>query len=520
MRKLKPLFAILLAVTVILLSGCANVQSLLPKNDANLYELTAISQKADIYTSIDISGDNVLFLTASGTDSYELTVYNALNDRITAEKNLSDCPLEYITGAIFNSDNGIYVYDELNEKAVIYDLNLNQIGTADYVVVYDHEIASTLVNDTYAYLDTFAYTYEGGNFYVLFYNSPETVYVFDGRDKMIFSENQRRLLTGKLDQIKSDKSLILTLAVEDLDNSLCIDEAKLDTVPNGYFADVTLSALSDKYACFVERISNDQTGGESVIPYLWKYTENPTASTSDVKKMTEGDFENDNARLISELEDRYGIGIKTNEPPEFGFECDCTASPIQINMMLSSLSDCLDLFPKNFVKEIYKDAEYVNGLNIHIVENIDGATAFTNDFSETYEIAFGYRGFSDSVVFHELMHLIDNRIQTYYDENNMDFYGEWWTLNPPGFEYYYDDDHDINEEYFVSHYAMTNVGEDLADTFQTMFEAYEYGGDFRFSEYEHVKEKADLLSEAIRKAFPSMANADEVCWEKYAEYNN
>ena len=101
----------------------------------------------------------------------------------------------------------------------------------------------------------------------------------------------------------------------------------------------------------------------------------------------------------------------------------------------------------------------------------------------------------------------------------MDFYAQWWALNPDDFEYFYDNDHDSYEEYFISHYAMTNEAEDLADTFQAMYNAYAEDGDYRFNEYEHVNQKAALICEAIRKSFPCMEHADEVFWEKYAEFN-
>ena len=522
MRKLKPLLAIVLAASVFLLSGCANIQALFNKNDSDFYELTAISKKADIYQSIDISGDNILFLTASGIEDYELTVYDAQSNRITAEKSLSGCPLEYIAGAKFNSENEIIVYGGGNGEAITYDLSLNQTGTTDYTPVdsYDAAPESSFIDENSAIYDTYAFSYNESNYYFVLYTNPDQVYVFNGEDENIDAVDNGKLFTTELTYSESNNNWDNTLYVKDLENALCINSTQLETAPEGLFIDILESALSDKYVCFVERISNDQTSGGKTVPYLWKYTESPKNEAFEVTSMTEEEIVADNERIISEIKAKYGVNVLVNKEPKFGFEVELGVSPLQANSVLTALSSCLELFPENFIKEIYQDAEYINGFDIHIVDNVDGATAFANDFTDPYEIVFGYHGFEKSVVVHELMHLIDNRIQTYYDDNNMDFYSEWWKLNPDGFEYYFEEDHDSNEEYFVSHYAMTNVSEDLADTFQAMYNAYAENGDFRFNEYEHVNKKAALICEAIRKAFPCMENVDEAFWEKYADFTN
>ena len=519
MRKLRPALAVLIALSVVFLSGCANIQALFQDNSADFYEIKAISQKADIYQSIDISGDNILFLTASGIDDYVLTVYDAKSNRITAEKKLSDCPLEYISGAKFHNESTIFVFDAGSGKAISYDLNLKQTGTADYVI-YDQEYDSTFIDDSFAIYDTYAFSYNASNYYFVFYDNEEKIYVFNGEDEAINAADDGKLFTSESKYSEISNNWETTMYVKDLENALCINNAKLEGASSGLFIDILESAMNDKYVCFVERISNDQTGGYRAVPYLWKYTEAPVNEVIEVKAMTAADILDDNDKIIDDIKSKYGVKVIVNDEPNFGFEVELGATPLQVNSVLTSLSSCLDLFPENFIKEIYQDAEYINGFNIHIVDNIDGATAFANDFTDPYEIVFGYHGFEKSVVVHELMHLIDNRIQTYYDDNNMDFYAQWWALNPDGFEYYFEEDHDSNEEYFISHYAMTNVAEDLADTFQAIYNAYEENGDYRFNEYEHVNKKAALICEAIRKAFPCMENADEVFWEKYAEFAN
>ena len=521
MRKLKPLLAIVLAIAVIFLSGCADIQALLTQSSSDFYEPKAISKKADIYASIDISGDNILFLTAKGLEDYELTVFDAAANKKTAEKSLSGIDLEYIAGAKFKGENEIIVYDEGNEKAITFDLALNQTGTADYPYIDYHESApeSNIINDTFAFEENYAYCYEGGNYNLIFYDDLEHIFVFNGDDESIYGFEGKKLFTVESKYSEADEIWSTRINVKDLESKLCINSLDLESVPDGIFNDLTVCAVSDKYVCFVNRISNDYTGGSISVPYIWKYTEAPKNEAVNIKVMTEAECKAENDSLIGELESKYGIDIRLNEPTQFGYDVDCTAGVLQINAVLSGLAECLDLFPENFVKEIYKDAPYSKGLHIHIVDWIDGADAYANDFADAYEICFSTRGFTKGVVFHELMHLMDNRIIRYYEDKGMDFHDEWYKLNPPDdeFEYGSEIDYDFSEEHFVSYYAMTNFDEDIASTFQAMYEAYENDGDHRFKEYEHVRAKADLISEAIRKAFPSMENATEVCWEKYAE---
>lgn len=523
MRKLKFLLAVLLITTIVLLSGCANIQSLFTENDRDFYEISAYSDFADTYYSVDISGDNILFLTAYGIEDYVLSVYNVEKNSISAKKSMTDCPLDEITGAIFEASDQIVVYDENNEKAVTYDLSLNETGTLDYPNVNYYEAApeTDLLKGPFCYEADYAYAYIEDACYFVFYDKLDKIYVTDLDNAYIHSADGNKLFMVETKYSKSGDSEIEDTAiyVKDIRNGLCVNSLDLETPPAGLYRDVVISAVSDEYVCFVERVYNDITGAGLNTPYVWKYSETPQNDTVEVRSMTEEDILADSEKLINEIRSNYGINVFVNEKPEFGYEVELNAAPLQVNHILTQLADCLELFPENFFNEIYQYTDGVKGLNIHIVENIDGAGAFANDFLENYEICFSCSSFGRSIVFHEFMHLIDNRIESYYEENNMDFRDVWRELNPEDFEYGSEIDYGFDENHFVSSYAMTNVDEDLADTFQAMFEAYENRGDIRFTEYEYVGKKAALICEAIRNAFPSMSNADKVCWEKYADFD-
>ncbi|MCH5316153.1 MAG: hypothetical protein J1E81_09580 [Eubacterium sp.] len=522
MSKIKSAFSLFLAVVIVLLSGCSDIQSLVHKNNSDFnsdfYEIADISSKANNYSSIDINGDNILFLTSENEKPYELTLYDANNDRVIAETSLSDCPFEYISGAKFNSENEIIIFDESSEKGITYDLSLNKTGETEYSpkVSYDSAEKSELITDRFTYEDTYASSREGDNFYFVSYSNVEEVYVFNDFDKDFLDVNDKKLLLSETEYSEKSRTSTITVSVEDYENALCLNKITLDKTLKGYYSQITVSSVSDKYACFVECISNEITGGQKFIPFLWKYTENSVNEKTDVKKMTKNDFNTENSRLIDEIKGKYGIDVKVNEEAQFtDHNADYDATPLEVNFVLFTLNDALSLFPENFIKEVY-DLEYINGLTIYIVSSIEGAGAYAVDFIDPLEIVFSSSSFSESIVFHEFMHLIDNRIENYYEEHNMSFRDMWCELNPKDFEYYGDNDYEHDGEYFVSHYAMTNVEEDLADTFQTMYSVYETDYADDIIEHEHTKKKADLLCEAIRKAFPSMKNTQDVCWEKYA----
>ena len=522
MRKLKQISALLLVFVILLLSGCSDIQNLLPVGNSDFYEITALSEKATNYASVDIKNDLVLFVSSKDIEDYELTVYDIKKDKIVAETSLADCSLENIYGAKFIEEDKIMVYDEFNRKAVAYDLELNFLGETEFVSSYDYENppAGELINGRFGYMDNCAIAYENDSIYCVFYDDLDSVYIYGDYDKNFVASCGKKLLLVENIYDENFDFVGANLSVADYENSCTINELELGNNIGDYYVDSTVSAMSDTYACFIECFINGRTGAEKDIPYIWKYNNNQINASLEIAKKTESDLSNDNAQFINDIESKYGIGVKVNEPARFvSYDEEYNASVFEVNIVLEQLSECLALFPDNFIKEIYS-ADYINGLNIYIVESIEGANAYVNDFSDDYEIVFGTSGISKGIVFHEFMHLIDNRLYDYYYDLDEDFYEMWVQLNPEGFEYYSEEEFDFDSDYFTSYYAMTNEAEDMAETFQNMYEAYAYDDANRFTQFEHLNKKAALLCRAIREAFPSMANANEVCWEKYVNLEN
>ena len=171
------------------------------------------------------------------------------------------------------------------------------------------------------------------------------------------------------------------------------------------------------------------------------------------------------------------------------------------------------------------------GLKIDLVKNIDSVSAYVVDYFEEPYVVFSYFSLREvpGVFFHELMHLMDDRLTYYYQEHyGHDFYDEWCALNPEEFEYMAEKDRDPSFEhdtnYFISSYATSDMVEDTADTMRYLCEKVDsevvyaegYGeDDVEEEKYgENVNKKIELLCKAIREAFPSVANEKELYWEK------
>ncbi len=126
MKKAKSISAITLLFIHYFLCGCSNITNILNKTIQHIMKSLLFQKNAEYYSSIDISEDNILFLTYKGTEDYLLSVYNAEKNKVTAQTNLSDCGLDNVTEAVFGNENEIIVYDNIDEKAIAYDLCLNK----------------------------------------------------------------------------------------------------------------------------------------------------------------------------------------------------------------------------------------------------------------------------------------------------------------------------------------------------------------------------------------------------------
>ncbi|MDE6125075.1 MAG: hypothetical protein K2G22_07615, partial [Eubacterium sp.] len=197
MKKLKKLLIVLLALSVVFLSGCSNILSSLKPNTSDFYEITSLSSKADQYVSVDIFGDDILFLSFNETDAIELTVYNINKNKITAQKSLDDYPLQNISNAKFYNENEIIVYDNETQKGITYNLKLDKTNEIDYTELnyYDTEPVTDFIDDRYDHRENFSFYYDTNEKICVFNDEPDYFYIDSCNTDYILSDYGKQLLS-------------------------------------------------------------------------------------------------------------------------------------------------------------------------------------------------------------------------------------------------------------------------------------------------------------------------------------
>ncbi len=512
MKKAKVLLAVLLSASVIMLSGCSNILSVFVQNESDFYEITPLSSAAAQYISVDIFGDDILFLTFKETSALELTIYNVKKNKITLSRSLADCPLSNIDNAKFSNENEIIVYSNELQKGIAYDFQLNLKGEIDYFEenYYDSEPVTDFIDDRYDRRDTYSLLYDYNKKICIFNDEPDFIYITDWNADNILSDFHKMFLCCEYIEDSNN----LKISVKDYDNAVCINDIETEKMQDGFFVNAALGTISSNYACFIYEITNENTGGVKQIPYLWKYTSNQKSTPLDIKKVTEENLNNENNDIIQNLNTKYGINVFVNKTSsDFGYTIEYNANALDVNLLLTGLSECLELFPVNFIKEIYED--YADAIDVYIVSHISEVNAYT--FAS--EVTFDIRAFSKNIVFHEFMHMVANRLADYYANQNENLYDLWNQFNDENF-FYGNDNADFDGKHFVSFYAMTNTDEDMAEIFQYLYETASSDGYPDCLNNEYVLKKAEFLCESIRKAFPSAAEEDKLYWEKHLDLNS
>ncbi len=235
--------------------------------------------------------------------------------------------------------------------------------------------------------------------------------------------------------------------------------------------------------------------------------------------------------LIREIYEKHGINVICGEDVrvDFGDYVTATCSDrFEIIDSLNSLAHTLNRYPEGFFEYLVSDY-YLSGINIYLTgkispaadTSIDNAAAFANTISDYQIIAMDITCYSDeeSTIYHEFSHAIYNRITFEENRDQREYFDEnyFFTLNPPGFEYYYsylDEngngydwvgssvntgsdyylDYDLNNVYFVDTYSKTYPTEDLARLLEyAMPEGYQ----LEYMQSPHIRAKLDYYCDVI-----------------------
>ena len=228
------------------------------------------------------------------------------------------------------------------------------------------------------------------------------------------------------------------------------------------------------------------------------------------------------------LEEKYPVRfyIDPTQPYASDYECVAHPEPITVCRMLLDLEEFFDALPPGFLTELHdgvpsapeeEGSRIVPGgrLRFYLVQEIIGsAAALTNMYRMT--VCFGAKEFSTEHIPHEFMHLIDARILKTLSAAGRNWDKEWEALSP---NHAYDENYSnrsVIADYFVTDYARSEVAEDKAETFMTLWMSSEpLSKASWYKGHSGIQAKVACLIRVIREVFPSVRATTRAPWEKH-----
>lgn len=469
---------------------------------------------------------------------------------------LTDCvPIELsengeLNQIAFAADGSLLLSNAYRETAARYDCGGRLLETLPNPTEPRPELAHRLANDCFTVLNSgfgYYHCYEGNGYLYSAYafaDDPEALYLLDGGYDAVADARGHRILEA--DYLQNGAGL--QYRVLDLDAGVREDTL---TIPNDAppeLAAYTYLNAEEALLCGSrallkvtwtqydpERFENGAYGeGEDIPParqiriYDWQLRSD-SAAPIELRRVTEAELHQTNAQLIRGITEEYPLSLWIGSEPDSeasgqpeaydgaSLSAACRRAeltPLRTYELLLQLRSFLEKLPAGLLLEMQRDfpgageGSGYSGFDIFLVREIPGdSTAYANSEGQRMSVCFAVDEFSASVLPHEFMHLMECRIQAWYEARGESFRALWAGLNPsePGAP---------TEDWFVSFYAATNDREDRAETFARLF--LEPGpleeADW-YKAHPHVQEKVRLLIEAIRNAYPSVQSAKDVYWE-------
>lgn len=250
----------------------------------------------------------------------------------------------------------------------------------------------------------------------------------------------------------------------------------------------------------------------------------------------ETEIEEDNWQLADlydqaeNMSERYGVTVLVGErcdPNYSHFNAYALTDPAWVKHALDVLDGALSAFPEGFLAQLPHGT--VREVRFEIVGGIsakegtqytdEGTSGFAQDEGDSYLVALDGFLLSDSVIYHELSHVIDRRLAwdaslregALFDED------EWMALQPEGFAYAesYVDLPDsvmpfIDSGAFYSDYSLTWPTEDRAEIFSAAMCGYRNDFDIKRG----MLPKLDYISRCIRDCFDTAGWPETTLWEE------
>lgn len=542
MKNYKKIISFLLVIAIVFLCGCTSSQNEEQTTTAPKKELVGFIE-ANIEpgylqnaSSLCIKDDLLVFMTSTYTDkdgnlytpagedeaegldvTTYIVKYDLKDNKLIDKFELNDCPIKEVWGIELDNDK-IVVFSDSEKKNAYYDLDMNFVEETDREVTDELQEAmkSSFYTSKSAARNGFC-DFTGANYnqIIYFYDNPEVPYVFNADETYQPSEmnfNNGYILCetfGNSEENANFKVVDYKGAKEINDATIIAKDYGYDNITTGQ------TSIGDKYAVCVEYFGNSEDENNYTHKmFYWNYQNEPTNKALDIKNYTK--FDAFNEQTIKEIKDKYNVDIYINEPCENivdSVSCEEEPNKIMLYDNLNAIKFFFDSLPEGMVGEIYsgyKDKENEkSGIRIDLVSEITiDAGGFAKDFVDPMEACFPFNNVTMTNIAHEFMHLFEARLADY----DSSYYENWDEFNK-GFEHEYNPNEDEHYEYefdekqFLSDYSTKNNTEERAEIF-----AYLYTGGGPALENEVLRKKADYLIEIIKNAFPSVKNAESVCW--------
>ncbi|MGN1412448.1 MAG: RICIN domain-containing protein [Oscillospiraceae bacterium] len=312
------------------------------------------------------------------------------------------------------------------------------------------------------------------------------------------------------------------------------NKASINLNDNLYY-NVTQISNTDYYLM----VNHDSNGKYNIV--LWdtsnsdKVENLKEVAECDITPSMIGDIE-ELSELYVKAEDianDYGINIYIgdtiiSEISDYSFE-QCTDVEI-VTESLDKLEEILSCYPDNFFTQLYTGNLFE--LNFYLTGSIIGKSSDGVDYaggvvterdnSLTMSIDCYDNSDWESILNHEISHLIDSRISTYVIANENAVFNEdtWNSYNPNGFEYAcsYKDywNNPCDYDYFIRDYSTTFPTEDRAELFSYAMQCYLNPNleDYFISANTGKGKKLNYFCESIRDSFDTSNWDDIMPWEQ------
>ncbi len=333
-----------------------------------------------------------------------------------------------------------------------------------------------------------------------------------------------------------------TLHLIDLSRRVQVNELPLSLFGEGRY--YQLAALSqDGYAL----TSWYDTATERSYVYRWDYAAARMDAPLDAFDTDIARVAAQNWQLMQGIQEDFGISVHGGEEGVlFGggqYKGEIERNELRIHEGLSILRTVLEKYPKGMLEEMLvapiqrMDVFFCGYISSAADGGIMTAAALAGiDHDSRYIVCnLGSLGDMARNLAHEMMHVMEDRIEALCDQTQGNMLNHWMSYVPQdgGYAFSYLDEHgselsdtrhtgdDLlaaelpDSVWFVDAYAKANPKEDRARIMEYLFDSKE-SLPSAFDSV-HLMEKAQYLCAIIRECFPSAQTAEDLPWERLIE---